>query len=64
MKSAVDEITRSLEEVWEMKQAVFEDIKNMSAEERRVYYHKGLEEAAHLLGVTLVENPDGTKSFI
>ena len=64
MKTDIDGITKALEEVWEMKQAVYEDIKDMTFEERRAYFQKGLEEAARILGAELVENPDGTWSFV
>jgi len=64
MKTTDMAITKALQEVWEWKEAVYEDTKNMTYEETRAYFQKGLEDAARLLGARIVKNPDGSCSFV
>ncbi len=53
-------VSKSLIEVWEWKDAVYEDIKNKTFEEKQRYYEEGLKEAVKLLNGKLKRNPDGS----
>lgn len=57
-------ISKALSEVWEWKEEVYKDIKNMSFEEKREYYGKGLKEALKILNAKLKTNPDSSHSII
>ncbi len=57
-------ISKALSEVWEWKDEVYKDIKNMSFEEKRKYYGKGLKEALKILNAKLKTNPDNSHSII
>jgi len=53
-------ISKALSEVWEWKDEVYKDIKDMSFEEKREYYEKRLKEAVKILNGKLKANPDGS----
>lgn len=57
-------ISKALSEVWEWKDEVYEDIKDMSFEEKQAYFKKGLKEAVRTLNGKLKTNPDGSYSMV
>jgi len=57
-------VSKALSEVWEWKDAVFKDIKNMSFEEKRVYFENGLKEAVKLIKGKVKTNSDGSYSIV
>ena len=57
-------VSNALREVWEWKEAVYEDVKDMTFEEKQAYFRNGMEEAARTIGARLVRNPDGTCVFV
>jgi hypothetical protein len=64
MSATETTISKCLEEVWEWKEAVYQDTKDMSMEEKQAYFREGLELAAKTLGAQLVKNPDGSHSLV
>lgn len=64
MKATETLVPTALREVWEWKEAVHEDTKDMTDEEQIAYFRKGLEEAAEILGARLEKNANGTYSFV
>lgn len=64
MKPTETAVSKSLEEVWKWKNSVYDDIKDMSLDETKIYLHEGLTRAAETIGARLVKNPDGTYSFV
>jgi hypothetical protein len=64
MKTTETAISKSLLEVWEWKDAVYQDIKDKSADERKAYFHEGVEIAAKILGSRVVVNPDGSRCLV
>ena len=65
MKTAEHAITlsRALTEVWEWKDAVNNDTKDMSVEDRIKYFGDGLVQAEQLLHGRLIRNEDGSYSL-
>ena len=57
-------VSKALSEVWEWKDAVYKDIKNMSFEEKRVYFEKGLKEAVKMIKGKVKTNSDGSYSIV
>lgn len=57
-------ISKALSEVWEWKDEVYKDINNLSFEEKKEYFDKGLKEAVKILKGKLKNNPDGSYSII
>lgn len=57
-------VSRALSEVWEWKDAVYKDIKNMSFEEKRVYFEKGLKKAVKMIKGKVKTNSDGSYSIV
>jgi hypothetical protein len=57
-------ISKALSEVWEWKDEVYKDIKDMSFEEKREYYERSLKEAVKILNGKLKINLDGTYSIV
>lgn len=57
-------ISKALSEVWEWKDEVYKDIKDMSFETKQAYFMKGLKEAVRLLNRKLKTNPDGSHSIV
>lgn len=57
-------VSKALTEVWEWKDEVYNDIKNMTFEEKRKYFEQGLKDAERLLGVKLIKKPDGSLSTV
>ena len=57
-------VSKALSEVWEWKDAVFKDIKNMSFEEKRVYFENDLKEAVKLIKGKVKTNSDGSYSIV
>jgi hypothetical protein len=57
-------VSRALEEVWEWKEAVYEDTKDLTPEETIAYFHEGLKETARMMNAELVKNPDGSYRFV
>jgi hypothetical protein len=53
-------VSKSLEEVWEWKEAVYEETKNMNAEEIQKYFNNGLVSAAKSINAKLVKCEDGS----
>jgi len=56
--------SKALQEVWDMKEAVYQDIKHMTFEQKKKYYAEGLKKACHELGTKLIKNNDGTLSMV
>jgi len=56
-------VSKALSEVWEWKDAVYNDIKNMSFEEKRVYFEDGLKEAVKMIKGKVKTNSDGSYSI-
>ena len=57
-------VSQALAEVWEWKDAVYNDVKDMCFEERQEYYTRGRSEAAKILKGKLKTNPDGSYSIV
>ena len=57
-------VSKALSEVWEWKDAVYKDIKNMSFEEKRVYFEKGLKDAVKMIKGKVKTNSDGSYSIV
>jgi len=57
-------LSKALSEVWEWKDAVYKDIKNMSFEEKRVYFENGLKEAVKMIKGKIKTNSDGSYSIV
>lgn len=57
-------VSKSLIEVWEWKDEVYEDIRNKTFEEKQEYYKEGLKEAVKLLNGKLKRNPDGSYCIV
>ena len=57
-------VSKALSEVCEWKDAVYKDIKNMSFEEKRVYFEKGLKEAVKMIKGKVKTNSDGSYSIV
>ena len=56
-------IPKSLEEVWQWKEQVFEETKDKSFVELKKIYFNSLKKAAEFIGAKLVQNADGTYSL-
>ena len=48
MKKNKNSIPKALEEVWEWKEKVYQDIKNKNFKERKSYYNSGLKSAVKI----------------
>ena len=57
-------ISKALVEVWEWKDEVYNDVKDMRFKEKEEYYANSLKEAAKILKGKLKANPDGSYSII
>ena len=57
-------VSKALSDVWEWKDDVYKDIKNMSFEEKRKYFEKGLKEAVRMIKGKLKTNSDGSYSIV
>ena len=57
-------LSKALSEVWEWKDAVYKDIKNMSFEEKRVYFENDLKEAVKMIKGKIKTNSDGSYSIV
>ena len=57
-------VSKALSEVWEWKDAVYKDIKNMSFEEKRVYFENDLKEAVKMIKGKVKTNSDGSYSIV
>lgn len=57
-------ISKALVEVWEWKDEVYNDVKDMRFEEKEEYYANSLKEAAKILKGKLKANPDGSYSIV
>ena len=57
-------VSKALSAVWEWKDAVYKDIKNMSFEEKRVYFENGLKEAVKMIKGKVKTNSDGSYSIV
>ena len=57
-------VSKALSEVWEWRDAVYKDIKNMSFEEKRVYFENGLKEAVKMIKGKVKTNSDGSYSIV
>jgi len=64
MKTTEKFAPKALRDVWEWKEAVYQDIKDMTVEEKLAYFHEGLELAAKTIGARLIKNPDGTYRLV
>ena len=51
---------KALREVWEWKDAVYEDTKDLTCGERKEYYRYAVMKAAAELQAEMVQEPDGT----
>ena len=57
-------VSKALPEVWEWKDAVYKDIKNMSFEEKWVYFENGLKEVVKIIKGKVKTNSDGSYSIV
>ena len=57
-------LSKALSEVWEWKDAVYKDIKNMSFEEKRGYFENDLKEAVKMIKGKVKTNSDGSYSIV
>ncbi|MBM4053265.1 MAG: hypothetical protein FJ264_01045 [Planctomycetes bacterium] len=57
-------VSKALSEVWEWKESVYKDIKNMTFEEKRVYFEKGFKEAVEIVKGKIKVNSDGSYSIV
>ncbi len=57
-------VSKALSEVWEWKDEVYNDVKDMSFEEKKVYYERSVKEALRILKGKLKTNPDGSYSIV
>ena len=57
-------LSKALSEVWEWKDAVYKDIKNMSFEEKWVYFENGLKEVVEIIKGKVKTNSDGSYSIV
>lgn len=57
-------MSKALVEVWEWKDEVYNDVKDMRFEEKEEYYANSLKEAAKILKGKLKANLDGSYSII
>ena len=57
-------VSKALSEVWKWKDDVYKDIKNMSFEEKHVYFEKGLKEAVKMIKGKLKINSDSSYSIV
>jgi len=57
-------VSKALSEVWEWKDAVYKDIKNMSFKEKRVYFENGLKETVKMIKGKVKTNSDGSYSIV
>jgi len=64
MKATDSVIPKALAEVWEWKDAVYEDTKDKTLEETKAYFREGLEEAARILGARLERSSDGSYRIV
>ncbi len=53
-------ISKALVEVWEWKDEVYNDVRDMQFEEKQEYYANRLKEAVKILKGNLKANPDGS----
>ncbi|MBI4558002.1 MAG: hypothetical protein HY706_10515 [Candidatus Hydrogenedentes bacterium] len=60
MKKTDEAIPKALLEVWEWKNRVYEDIKNLDFEGKKAYFDHGLAQAALELGARIEMRPDGS----
>lgn len=58
------QVSKSLSEVWEWKDEVYEDIKDKSFKEKQKYFEQGLKKAVNILKGKLKRNADGSYSII
>ena len=56
--------SKALSEVWEWKDAVYEDTKNLTCGERKEYYRNAVTKAAMELQADLVKDSDGSWRLI
>jgi hypothetical protein len=61
---AKHEISKSLLEVWEWKEKVYQALKDKDFQESQRYYQDGIEEAVKVLNARLVQNADGSYSMV
>lgn len=57
-------ISKALVEVWEWKDEVYNDVKDMRFEEKEEYYANSLKETAKILKGKVKANPDGSYSIV
>lgn len=53
-------LSKALHEVWEWKDDVYNDIKEMSFEEKRLYLNNSMKEAANIIIGKIIHNPDSS----
>lgn len=64
MKMKTKTVSKSLDEVWEWKEEVYNDIKDKDFEGKKKYFKEGLDSAVKLLNGKLVKNSDGSYNII
>ena len=64
MKTSESTISKALEEAWEWKEAVYNDIKDMIFEEQKKYFKEDLDYAVKLLDAKLIKNDVGSYSIV
>jgi shikimate kinase len=63
-KISSKEISHSLEEVWDWKEQVYQEVKDKTFEEKQKVYSDALQEAANILHSKLLRNENGTYRFV
>ena len=64
MKTIKVPVSKSLKEVWEWKDEVFQDIKDKTFEEKQKYFQEGLSSAAKFIKGKLKKNADGSYTIV
>lgn len=62
MKTNKAYIPETLKKLWEIKNEIYNETKNLSIKEVLKYFHDGTQKACKEMGVKLVKNPDGKSS--
>lgn len=57
-------VSKALEEVWEWKDEVYQDIKDKTFEEKQKYFQEGLKSATKFIKGKLKKNADGSYTII
>ena len=64
MKNIEKSKSKALSEVWEWKEEVYEDIKDMPFEEKRKYFDASFKKVLKIMNGNFKTNPDGSVSIV